>query len=155
MLRMNRPESRTSRRLTVLSVVLVLAVALLAPAAVAKATVDRIEGPFVTVVPTAFADNPAGVELMFAECDFVQRVEKPNGSAVENQHCQLLAPFVVFPGEPPSEAFTNTAGECIWFSDYHDLTSGDMVWAESVRLTVTPSGQVSVTTRYPAEPLEC
>ena len=74
---------RRTSRVAVLSVVLGLVVGLSASAAVARANVDRVEGPFATVVPVALADNPAGVELMFAECDFVQRVEKPNGTAVE------------------------------------------------------------------------
>lgn len=35
----------------------------------AKATVDRV-GPFTTVVPVGFVEtNPAGVELMSADCD--------------------------------------------------------------------------------------
>ena len=79
-------------------------------AALAKASVDRVEGPFVTVVPVAFADNPAGVELMFAECDFVQRVEKPNGTSVETQKCHLIGPFVEFPGTPPTKAFNTKDG---------------------------------------------
>jgi hypothetical protein len=127
----------------------------LAPAAFGRASVDRIAGPFVSVVPVAYADNPAGVELMFVECDFVQRVEKPDGTAVETQQCTLTEPFVEFPGTPPTEAFTNTAGECIWFSDYFLQATGEEVLAESVRLTVTPSGNVSVTTMYPSEPLDC
>lgn len=123
--------------------------------ALAGASVERIEGPFESVVPVAQADNPAGVELMFVECDFVQRVERPDGSAVETQQCILTEPFVEFPGTPPTEAFTNSAGECIWFSDYHLQTTGEDVLAERVRLTVTPTGNVSVTTWYPAEPLDC
>lgn len=155
MLTMRNPFVRRTSRVTVLLLVLGLIVGMSSTAATAKATVDRVEGPFVTVVPTAFADNPAGVELMFAECDFVQRVEKPDGSAVENQHCQLTEPFVDFPGTPPTKAFNAPAGECVWWSDYFSQTSGDLVWADSVRLTVTPSGNVSVTTTYPAEPLDC
>ena len=55
-------------------------------AAFANASVDGLQ-EFETVVPTAFVDdNPAGVGLMFAECD-VQRAEKPDGSAVENYQC--------------------------------------------------------------------
>lgn len=118
----------------------------------AKATVDRV-GPFTTVVPVAFVDtNPAGVELMFADCDYVQRVQKPDGSSVETQHCQLTEPFVEFPGTPPERALTNTAGECIWFSDYFANTTGETIYADKARLTVTPSGQVSATTFYPPNP---
>ena len=141
--------------MAVLSLVLALLLGVSASAALAEASVDRVEGPFVTVVPVAFADNPAGVELMFVECDFVQRVEKPNGTSVETQKCHLIGPFVEFPGTPPTKAFNNKEGPCVWFSDYFGQTTGETVWAESVRLTVTPSGNVSVTTRYPAERLEC
>jgi hypothetical protein len=142
---------RTTSRVTVLSLVLALVIGVSASAALAKGSVDRV-GPFVTVVPVAFADNPAGVELMFAECDFVQRVEKPDGSSVETQHCQLTDPFFEFPGTPPERAFTNTAGSCTWFSDYFLQTTGESLAADSVRLTVTPSGKVSVTTMYPPNP---
>ena len=147
--------SRRTSRLMLLMTVLGLAFGALALPAAASATVDRIDGPFESVVPVAFADNPAGVELMFVECDFVQRVEKPDGSAVETQQCHLTEPFVEFPGTPPTEAFTNRAGACIWFSDYFLLTTGEDVLAETARLTVAPSGNVSVTTTYPAEPLAC
>ena len=142
------------RRLLVMgaTIGLLLATTVPASAAQAKASVDRVEGPFETVVPVALADNPAGVELMFAECDFVQRVEKPDGSSVETQQCHLTEPFVVFPGTPPESAFTNMAGTCTWFSDYSLQTGGESYAADSVRLTVTPSGNVSVTTMYPPNP---
>jgi hypothetical protein len=142
------------RRLLVVgaTVGLLLAMTVPASAAQAKASVDRVEGPFETVVPVALADNPAGVELMFAECDFVHRVEKPDGSSVETQQCHLTEPFVVFPGTPPESAFTNTDGPCIWFSDYFLQTTGESLASDSVRLTVTPSGKVSVTTMYPPNP---
>ena len=143
---------RRTSRVTVLSVVLALVIGVSASAALAKASVDRVEGPFVTVVPVALADNPAGIELMFAECAFVQRVDRPDGSSVETQRCQLTGPFVVFPGTPPERAFTNTAGLCTWFSDYFLQTTGESLAADSLRLTVTPSGKVSVTTMYPPSP---
>lgn len=146
---------RKISRATVLSAVLALVVGMSASAAFAGASVERVEGPFETVVPVAFADNPAGVELMFAECDFVQRVEKPDGTAVETQHCRLTVPFIEFPGVPPTRAFNPPPGACLWFSDYFLQTNGESVAAESVRLTVTPSGNVNVTTRYPTEPLQC
>jgi hypothetical protein len=142
------------RRLLVVgaTIGLLLAMTVPASAALAKASVDRVEGPFETVVPVALVDNPAGVELMFAECDFVQRVEKPDGSSVETQQCHLTEPFVVFPGTPPESAFTNTDGSCVWFSDYFLQTTGESLASDSVRLTVTPSGKVSVTTMYPPNP---
>lgn len=145
----------SASRIAVLLLVVGLLFAMSGLPANAAASVERIHGPFESVVPVAYADNPAGVELMFMECDFVQRVEKPDGSAIETQQCDLTGPFVEFPGTPPTEAFTNSAGECIWFSDYFLQTTGEDVLAERVRLTVTPTGNVSVTTWYPAEPLEC
>ncbi len=144
---------RRTSRVTVLSLVVALVIGVSASAALAKGSVDRFEGPFVTVVPVAFADNPAGVELMFAECDFVQRVEKPDGSSVETQLCQLTIPFFEFPGMPPERAFNAPGGSCVWFSDYFIQTGHpDPPTADSVRLTVTPSGEVSVTTKYGPNP---
>ena len=122
------------------------------PTAFAKASVDGLEG-FETVVPTAFVeDNPAGVELMFAVCD-MQRVEKPDGSAVESYQCELTEPFVEFPGTPPERALVDRAGQCIWYSDYLLDKTGEFLYAETARLTVTPSGKVSVTAVYPPSPL--
>jgi hypothetical protein len=122
----------------------------------ASASVDRIEGPFITVVPVALSDNPLGVELSFVECDFIQRVEKPDGSSVETQKCHLTESVPGFEGHPPERAFVNTTTDpCIWFSDYFALTTGEDVFANNVRLTVTPSGSVSVTTKYPAERTNC
>lgn len=126
-------------------------------AASAEASVERT-GPFTTVVPVAFddptPDNPDGVRLMFADCDYVQRTENPDGSSVEHQHCQLTEPFVVFPGSPPERALASTSGECTWFSDYFLTTTpeAEPVTAERARLTVTPSGRVNVTTFYPPDP---
>jgi hypothetical protein len=151
---------RTRLLATLAGVTTATALIALPTAAFAKASVDRI-GPFTTVVPVAFndptPDDPDGVELMFADCDYLQRVQKPDGSSVETQHCQLTRPFFVFPGSPPERALTNTAGECTWFSDYYLTTlpegaESDPPTAERARLTVTPSGKVSVTTFYPPNP---
>ena len=121
-------------------------------AAFAKASVDGLEG-FETVVPTAFVDdNPDGVELMFAECD-MQRVEKPDGSAVEHYQCQLTEPFPPLPGTPPERALVDKAGQCIWYSDYLLDKEEEFFYADTSRLTVTPSGKVSVTAIYPPNPL--
>ena len=154
------PKENTMRtRLWATLAAVATAAALIASptAAFAKTTVDRL-GPFTTVVPVAFndptPDNPDGVELMFAECDFVQRVVKPDGSSAETQHCQLTEPFFVFPGSPPDRALTNTSGECTWFSDYflNATPDAEPLTAERARLTVTPSGNVNVTTFYPPNP---
>ena len=90
---------------------------------------------------------------MFAECDWVHRVETPDGSAVETQTCHLTGPFFVFPGTVPDEAFTNVAGPCTWISDYFTQSTGELVAADSVRIVVTPSGNVHITSTYPAEPI--
>ena len=145
---------RPARRIVLMLTAALLALGIMAPALAAGATRDRIEGPFETVIATAYADNEIGVELMFAECDFVQRVELPDGSAIETQHCSLTGPFVVFPGTIPTKAFNDSGDACVWMSDYWLQTDGSMVFASSFRQTVTPSGQVSATTMYPAEPID-
>ena len=144
---------RPAGRLALMVSVVLLAFGVIGPAMASGAMTDRIDGPFVTVVPTANADNPIGVELMFVECSFVQRVELPDGSAKETQACELTGPFVEFPGTPPEKAFRNVAGECIWWSDYWAQVDGSIVFASSISLTVTPSGQVHATSTYPADPL--
>lgn len=148
-------RSKSATRIATAFALVAFVVSMSAAMAGASAEVERLEGPFETVVPVAFADNPAGVELMYVECDFVQRLVKPDGSARETQTCHLTDPFDVFPGEPPTRAFSPPSGACLWFSDYVLLTAGETVWAESVNLTVTPSGRVNVITTYPAEPLDC
>jgi hypothetical protein len=123
------------------------------PAVAAGASVDRVEGPFETVVPVADADNPLGAELMLADCDFVQRVERPDGSARETQKCELTGPFSDFPGTVPDRAYNNVGGACVWASDYWTQSTGDLVIADSVHITVTPSGNVHVRSTYPTEPI--
>jgi hypothetical protein len=44
------------------------------------------------------------------------------------------------------------AGHCIWFSDYFLTTTGESLTADWVRITVTPTGAVSVTTKYSPNP---
>lgn len=141
-------------RITILSLALAMFVVGAAAAASAGgATAERLEGPFETIVPVAFADNPAGVELMFAECDFVQRITTPNGSAREVETCHLTDPFFVFPGTAPDRAFNISGDACAWFSDYFTQTTGQDVVADSVDITVTPSGQVHIRSTYPAVPI--
>ena len=152
-MRQGTTRGRAGRFALLVSVVL-LAFGVMAPALAAGATTDRIDGPFETVVATGHADNEIGVGLMFAECDFVQRVELPDGSAIETQHCSLTGPFFVFPGTIPTKAFNDSGDACVWMSDYWLQTDGSMVFASSFRQTVTPSGQVSATTMYPAEPID-
>jgi hypothetical protein len=147
--------SRTStKKATTLAAAMTatVAAALVVPAsALAEASVHRI-GPVETLVPTAFLDVEPGVELMYAECDYVQQVVKPDGSSVETQECVLTEPYEELPGTPPERAVTDSSGPCIWFSDYVAVTTGETVYADSVRLTVTPSGRVSVTSFYSPVP---
>lgn len=147
---------RQTSRLAVLLTVAALAIGLMATAADAsKSTVLTLDEPFTTVVPTAYADNPAGVELMFAECNNLKRVEHADGTAVETIHCELTDPFFVFSGTPPETTFRDKNGACIWWSDYHANTSGAEVYADKIRVVVTPSGNVFAQSTYPAEPLDC
>jgi hypothetical protein len=122
------------------------------PSAAAEAAVHRI-GPVEALVPTAFLDTPPGVELMYAECDYVQQVVRPDGSSVETQECVLTEPYEYLPGTPPERALTDSSGACTWFSYFVAVTTGETVYADSVRLTVTPSGRVSVTSFYAPKPL--
>jgi len=146
-----RPTRRMHIMLVLAVVLLVIGVA--TPAVAGGATTDRVDGPFETVVPVAFADNAIGVELMFAECDWVQRVQLPDGSAKETQLCHLTEPFFVFGGSPPDQAFNIGGGACLWFSDYWTQTDGSDVVADSNQITVTPSGNVHITSTYPAVPI--
>lgn len=147
-----RTGGRQATRLAAVVTASTTAALVVPSSALAEASVDRV-GPVVTTVPTAFVDNEIGVELMYAECDYVQRVVEPDGSSVETQQCDLTEPFEAFPGTPPERAVTDMSGECIWFSDYFVATTGEVVYADSVRLTVTPSGKVSVTSFYSPVPI--
>jgi hypothetical protein len=89
-------------------------------------------------VATAHADTPIGVESMFAACDFLENVELPNGSASETESYQLTGPFFNFPGTLPDKVFNDSAGECVWASNYWRLIDGSTVMASSYHLTVTP-----------------
>ena len=103
------------------------------------------------------ADFPVA-SLMRARCAFVVRVERPDGSARETQVCELSDEPVMIPefqGVPPTHAFIDEAGACLWHSDYWANRDGSDVMASSVRIVVTPSGQVMATSTYPAEPLTC
>lgn len=148
-----RNRLSTRRRVVTMIAVALLTLGAAVPAVAGGATVDRIEGPFETVVPVADADNPEGVELMFAECQFTQWRQLPDGTAKETQQCQLTEPFFVFPGSVPDTAYNNFDGPCKAASDYWLLTDGSLVIANSGHFTVTPSGQVHVTLTFPADPL--
>jgi hypothetical protein len=72
--------------------------------------------------------------------------------------CQLSdAPVMIpaFQGEPPQTAFVHESGPCLWTSDYWWYRDESIVMAASVHYVVTPSGGVSISAYYPAEPLVC
>lgn len=60
-----------------------------------------------------------------------------------------------FQGQPPSQAFVHTRPACTWHSDSWFYKAGLDVLAEGVHYTVTSSGNVHVTSEYPALPLPC
>ena len=141
-----------------LAALMAMAMTLGATAAFAGgASTDRVEN-FGSVVAVALPDNfPVG-SLMRADCSFVERVQRPDGSAKETLVCDLSdEPVMVeaFQGEPPGRAFIDAGGECIWSSDYWWNTNETEVYADSFRVVVTPSGKVHATSTYPAELLVC
>lgn len=129
---------------------LVLGLAL--PAVGVGATVDTLED-FGTNVAVAEADNPIGFELMDAHCDFLKRVERPDGSAEETATCRIVGPHEHFGGELPDSAFSLSGGACLWASDYWTHQTGELIIASSFSQLVTPSGQVHITADYAADPL--
>ena len=146
-----------SRRVPILSSVALMASLLCAPVAVGGASVDRIES-FGTVLAVAFPESfPIG-SLMRADCDWLTRVEHPDGSAEETMHCTLSDEPVMIPefqGSPPLQAFRFSGGACTWTSDYWWTVIDAPVYAESFSYVVTPSGQVQTRASFPAEPLSC
>lgn len=140
------------RRSTTLAIAMLMVVLVAAPAAADGASVDTITD-FETVVAVADADNEFGVLLMYAQCDFLVRVELPDGTSKETMSCELTEPFDIFPGEVPDRAYKDAGGECIWFSDYWSNTTGDVFYASSYSQLVTPSGKVHATSQYPSDPI--
>ena len=134
-----------------------LSMALAISSVAGKASVERVEDfPSVTAVRWD-SDFPVA-SLMRMNCDFVQRIERPDGSATETQSCRLSDEPVMIPefqGAPPKEAFVLDTGPCLWISDYVANTSGEIVYATSAHLVVAPSGRVHATSQYPATPLTC
>jgi hypothetical protein len=150
-MRLSRTSTKKATTLAAAMTASVAAALVMPASALAEASVHRV-GPVEILVPTAFLDSEPGVELMYAECDYVQQVVKPDGSSVETQECVLTEPYEYLPGTPPERAVTDSSGACNWFSYYVAVTTGETVFADSVRLTVTPSGRVSVTSFYAPEP---
>ena len=95
---------------------------------------------------------------MNAHCDFVKRVEYPDGSAKETMSCQVTNADG-FPddiaGTIPTKAFREAGGECIWFSDYwaNHPTDPQEVYGDSYRQVVTPSGRAHATVWYGPDPM--
>jgi hypothetical protein len=111
----------------------------------------------VSVVDPGTPGFPVG-SLMNATCAFALWREAEDGSATEWIACTLnddpVAPAEQ-QGIRPTETITDSGGECIWRSDYWYQVDRTEVVASGFEITVTPSGQVSVVSTYPAEPLDC
>ena len=123
----------------------------------ASGSVDTIRDFDSVVAVARSADFPVA-SLMRVHCTVVVRVERPDGSARETQLCELTDVPVMIPefqGVPPTQAFIDEPGACVWSSDYWAYKNGTNVLASSIRIVVTPSGHVMATSTYPAEPLLC
>ena len=134
-----------------------LMAATVSPVAATGAKVDRLANIPTVLAVRMGADFPLA-SLMRATCTSLIRVERPDGSSIEIQDCQLSDEPVMIPafqGVPPSQAFILEDGPCAWHSDYWFTVAGLDVLAERVRLTVTPSGHVHARSEYPAVPLAC
>ena len=134
-----------------------ICMALTVPGVAGRATTDRIED-FGSVLAVRFEEDFPIASLMRADCSWAQRTVNPNGSAVEKMKCTLSDEPVMIPafqGVAPEAAFVLDLGPCFWMSDYVAGTAEEIEYAISVHLVVTPSGNVSATSFYPAEPLAC
>lgn len=147
-----------TRRIASLLGFLLLSLAAVAPATAGGGSVQRLEG-LSTVVAVAFPDDFPVASLMRADCAWLQRVERADGSAVETMSCRLVtAPPLMFPenqGVPPKSAFIDAGGACTWTSDYWWTVADVPVYADSYRIVITPAGVVHVRAKYPATPLTC
>jgi hypothetical protein len=146
-----------SKRVLMVTVAVLWGLLTASPVSAERASVDRIED-FDTVLAVAFPDTfPLG-SLMRAECSFLVRVERPDGSAAETQICTLSDEPVMVPefqGAPPDQAFRLDGGPCTWTSDYWWNVADSPVYADSFSYVVTPAGAVRATSTYPAVPLVC
>ena len=167
------------RRLGLFVAVMVLVGGLAVPAVAGGAEYDRVEFVGSTAFVSTDPDNGI-VVFAFMGCRFVHRVQNPDGSAVETQTCFIFdnSPYIQLEYNPetgffdptlvegglPSTAVTFTApptvfgpnhSDCDWASDYWIIKDDSTVFAESWRMTVTPSGQVYMVSYYPAVPVTC
>jgi hypothetical protein len=146
-----------SKRILLMVMLTLMGTLLASPVTATSGSVDTIRD-FATVLAVARSDDFPIASLMRADCAWVVRVERPDGSARETQVCQLSDEPVMIPefqGVPPSSTFIDELGACAWHSDYWFYTNGTDVLASSVRLVVTPSGHVLATSEYPASQLSC
>jgi hypothetical protein len=121
--------------------------------------IEVLEGieTVLAVAPIPDPLSPVGA-LMRADCPYLVRIEAEDGSSQEWASCILSeSPVEVpeFQGSIPAEPFVDSAGECIWSSDYHWTTSDIPVWASEFEIVALPSGRVHIWAAFPAEPLEC
>lgn len=145
------------KRVALMMVVIAVGAALAAPAVAAKASTDRIES-FGSVMAVSFGEDFPLASLMRADCTFVERVERPDGSSRESLACDLSTEPVMIPafqGVPPDQAVIYGGGACTWTSDYWWNKADREVFASSFRVVVTPAGKVHATSTYPAQPLDC
>ena len=147
-----------SRRRSIVILMAVLASVLVsAPVAARGASTQRIEDIGSVLAVRFDADFPV-TSLMRVDCDWLVRVERPDGSATETMHCTLSDEPVMIPafqGSPPERAFRHGGGACVWTSDYWWAVADAPVYASSFAYVVTPSGEIRATSTYPAEPLNC
>ena len=142
---------------TALLIALLSGSMLAAPASAGGASTDRIDD-IETVLAVRFEDDFPLRSLMRADCAFVQRVERPDGSSRETMTCDLSDRPVMIPdfqGAPPDRAVRYTGGACMWASDYWTYAAGTAVYADRFTVVVTPSGKVHAESTYRAEPLIC
>lgn len=145
------------KRVAMIVSVGLLATLAVSPAQAKGASVDRL-GTFESVLAVRMDEDFPIASLMRVDCSALIRIERPDGSAVEIQDCQLSDRPVMIPafqGVPPTQAFVHDGGPCLWHSDYWFYATGADVLASSVTYTVTPSGHVHARSEYPAEPLAC
>ncbi len=134
-----------------------MAVSIATPVAAGGVKFDRIRD-FETVLAVRKGDDFPIASLMRGDCSSLVRVQRPNGSAVEIQHCRLNNDPVMIPefqGQLPTRTFVNSEGACVWSSDYWFNKTGADVLASSFWYVVTPSGHVFAVSEYPAQPLVC
>ena len=129
------------------------------PVAAAGVSVQLIRDfpSVVAVRPPTSPDFPLN-SLMRANCKWLYRVVQPNGSSIETQKCTLSTEPVMIPefqGTVPTHRVAYGTGPCTWHSDYWLNTTGVDVMASSVRILVTPRGEVFATSKYPRKPLNC